>query len=159
MLEDTVIVDALTQALGDAVLGHESFRGQLAITVDKARIAEICTFLRDDQRLAFDMLTDLTAVDYLPAAPRFQVVYQLYSFPNNRRLRVKAPVALNDTVATVEGVWRAANWLEREVYDLFGIVFDGHSDLRRILLWDGYVGHPLRKDFPLHGIPQKVVYR
>jgi len=159
MLEDTVIVDALTQALGDAVLGHESFRGQLAITVDKAHIVEVCTFLRDDQRLAFDMLTDLTAVDFLPAEPRFQMVYQLYSFSNNRRLRLKAPVALNDTVATVEGVWRAANWLEREVYDLFGIVFDGHSDLRRILLWDGYVGHPLRKDFPLHGIPQKVQYR
>jgi NADH-quinone oxidoreductase subunit C len=87
------------------------------------------------------------------------MVYNLYSFPNNRRLRIKASLALNDTVATVEGVWKAANWLEREVYDLFGIVFDGHSDLRRILLWDGYVGHPLRKDFPLHGIPQKVQYR
>ncbi len=159
MLEDNVIVDALTQAFGDAIQGHEVFRGQLMITVDKDRIAEVCAFLRDDERLRFDMLADLTAVDFLPAEPRFQVVYNLYSFPKNRRLRIKAPVALNDTIATVEGVWKAANWLEREVYDLFGIVFDDHSDLRRILLWDGYVGHPLRKDFPLHGIPQKVQYR
>ena len=159
MLEDNVIVDALRQACGDAVQGHAVFRGQLSVTVDKDRIVEVCTLLRDDPKLRFDMLTDLTAVDYLPAEPRFQVVYNLYSFANNRRLRLKVPLALNDTIATVEGVWKAATWLEREVYDLFGIVFDGHSDLRRILLWDGYVGHPLRKDFPLHGIPQKVQYR
>ncbi|MDF1553264.1 MAG: NADH-quinone oxidoreductase subunit C [Deferrisomatales bacterium] len=159
MLEDNVIVDALRQACGDAVRGHAVFRGQLSIDVDGARIVDLCTFLRDDERLRFDMLTDLTAVDYLPAEPRFQVVYNLYSFAHNRRLRLKVPLALNDTIATVEGVWKAATWLEREVYDLFGIVFEGHSDLRRILLWDGYVGHPLRKDFPLHGIPQKVQYR
>lgn len=159
MLEDNVIVEALSQAFGDAVLGHAVFRGQLAVTVGKDRIAEVCALLRDDPRLRFDMLADLTAVDFLPAEPRFQVVYNLYSFPNNRRLRLKVPLALNDTIATVEGVWKAASWQEREVYDLFGIVFEGHSDLRRILLWDGYVGHPLRKDFPLHGIPQKVQYR
>ena len=159
MLEDTVIVDALRQAFGDAVQGHAVFRGQLSVTVDKDHIAAVCALLRDNPKLRFDMLTDLTAVDYLPAEPRFQVVYNLYSFANNRRVRIKVPLALNDTIATVEGVWKAANWLEREVYDLFGIVFDGHSDLRRILLWDGYVGHPLRKDFPLHGIPQKVQYR
>jgi NADH-quinone oxidoreductase subunit C len=159
MLEDKLIVDTLTQALGDAVLGHAVFRDQLTVTVDKDRIVDACTLLRDEERLRFDMLTDLTAVDYLPAEPRFQMVYILYSFANNRRVHLKAPLALNDTIATVEGVWRAANWLEREVYDLFGIVFEGHSDLRRILLWDGYVGHPLRKDFPLHGIPQKVQYR
>jgi NADH-quinone oxidoreductase subunit C len=159
MLEDNAILEALGKTFGEAVPSHEVFRGQLSVTVDKDRIVEVCTFLRDDPGLRFDMLTDLTAVDFLPAEPRFQVVYNLYSFPNNRRLRLKVPLALNDTIATVEGVWKAANWLEREVYDLFGIVFDGHSDLRRILLWDGYVGHPLRKDFPLHGIPQKVQYR
>jgi len=159
MLEDKAIVDALGRTFGEDILGHEVFRGQLMVTVAKDRIVEVCAFLRDDAGLRFDMLTDLTAVDYLPAEPRFQVVYLLYSFPNNRRVQLKVPLALNDTIATVEGVWKAANWLEREVYDLFGIVFEGHSDLRRILLWDGYVGHPLRKDFPLHGIPQKVQYR
>jgi NADH-quinone oxidoreductase subunit C len=158
MSEETLAVDGLKEALGDAVLGHETFRGQLSVLIDKDRIVEACTFCRDDERLRFDMLSDLTAVDFLPKTPRFQVVYNLYSFPNNWRLRLKAPIAENETLSSVEGVWRAANWLEREVYDLFGIVFDGHSDLRRILLWDGYVGHPLRKDFPLEGIPQKVSY-
>ena len=151
-------VDVLKEAFGEAVLGHEVFRGQLSVLVNKDRIAEVCAFCRDDERLRYDMLADLTAVDYLPRSPRFQVVYNLYSFPHNRRLRLKAPVEENETLSTVEGVWKAANWLEREVYDLFGIVFDGHSDLRRILLWDGYIGHPLRKDFPLEGIPQKVSY-
>lgn len=159
MSDTAAIVDALRETLGEALLKDEVFRGQLIVTVDKDRIVEACTVCRDDERLQFDMLTDLTATDYAPRKPRFEVVYNLYSFPHNRRVRLKAPVDLNETVGTVEGVWRAANWLEREVYDLFGIVFDGHSDLRRILLWDGYVGHPLRKDFPIHGVPQKVVYR
>lgn len=157
-LEDSVIVEALEKAFGEAVLGHQTFRGQLSVAVAKDRIVEVCKYCRDDERLGFNMLADLTAADFLPKKPRFQVVYNLYSFPKNRRLRLKAPVDVNETIPTVEGVWKAANWLEREVYDLFGIVFEGHSDLRRILLWDGYVGHPLRKDFPLHGIPQKVTY-
>ena len=105
------------------------------------------------------MLTDLTAVDFLGREKRFQVVYNLYSHPLNCRLRLKADVAEGASIRTVEGVWKAANWLEREVFDLFGIVFESHSDLRRILLWDGYIGHPLRKDFPLTGMPQKAVYR
>ncbi|GAB6063482.1 NADH-quinone oxidoreductase subunit C [Deferrisoma palaeochoriense] len=159
MSDLTAIVDLLKAEFGDAILGHHEFRGQLSVVVAKDRIVDVATFCRDDERLAFNMLADLTAVDRMPRTPRFEVVYNLYSFPHNRRLRLKAPVEENDTVPTVEGVWKAANWLEREVYDLFGIVFDGHSDLRRILLWDGYVGHPLRKDFPLEGIPQKVVYR
>ncbi len=159
MSDLTAVADALQKEFGDAVRACEEFRGQAIVTVDKDRIVDVATFCRDDVRLSFEMLTDLTAVDRTPRAPRFEVVYNLYSFAHNRRLRLKAPVAENDTLATVEGVWKSANWLEREVYDLFGIVFDGHSDLRRILLWDGYVGHPLRKDFPLEGIPQKVVYR
>jgi NADH-quinone oxidoreductase subunit C len=159
MSDHPPIVEILKDRLGDAVLGHTTFRDQLSVTVGADRIVEVCACCRDHDGLRFDMLTDLTAVDRLPAEPRFELVYNLYSFPHNHRLRLKAAVPENGTVATVEGVWKAANWLEREVYDLFGIVFEGHSDLRRILLWDGYVGHPLRKDFPLHGIPQKVQYR
>jgi NADH-quinone oxidoreductase subunit C len=159
MTDHASIVDLLKGQVGDAVLGHQVFRGQISVAVDPERIVEVCTACRDHEGLRFDMLTDLTAVDRLPADPRFEVVYNLYSFPHNRRLRLKASVPENGTIATVEGVWKAANWLEREVYDLFGVVFEGHPDLRRILLWDGYVGHPLRKDFPLHGIPQKVQYR
>ncbi len=158
MSDHSSTVGILKGQFGDAILGDQIFRGQLSVTVARERIAEVCAFCRDDERLGFDMLADLTAVDRRPRDPRFEVVYNLYSFPHNRRLRLKAPVPENETIATVEGVWKAANWLEREVYDLFGIVFENHSDLRRILLWDGYVGHPLRKDFPLHGIPQKVKY-
>ena len=159
MSDHSSIVETLRGQFGDAILSDVVFRGQLIVTVSRERIVDICTFCRDDAALRYDMLTDLTAVDRTPRDPRFEVVYNLYSFPHNRRLRLKAPVPENETLPTVEGVWKAANWLEREVYDLFGVVFDGHSDLRRILLWDGYVGHPLRKDFPLHGIPQKVEYR
>lgn len=159
MSDHSSIVEILRGRFGDAVLGDQVFRGQLSVTVEAEQIAAVCGCCRDHEGLRFDMLTDLTAVDRLPADPRFELVYNLYSFPQNRRLRLKAVVPENGSVATAEGVWKAANWLEREVYDLFGIVFDGHPDLRRILLWDGYVGHPLRKDFPLHGIPQKVQYR
>jgi len=159
MKDQAAVVETLKSQFGDAVTGSEVFRGQLSVYATPQSIVDVCAFCRDDDRLKFDMLADLTAVDFRPRKPRFQVVYNLYSFRDNDRLRLKVPLAENDTVATVEGVWKAANWLEREVYDLFGIVFDDHSDLRRILLWDGYIGHPLRKDFPLHGVPQKVVYR
>jgi NADH-quinone oxidoreductase subunit C len=97
------------------------------------------------------MLADLCGVDYFPQAPRFEVVYLLYSFKNNHRLRVKIKVGEGESVLSVESIWKAADWLEREAYDLFGISFANHPDLRRILLWDGYEGHPLRKDFPVEG--------
>ncbi len=158
-MEFSVIVESLKSKFGEAITATETFRGQDIVTVDKESIVQITTFLRDDEELLFDMLIDLTAVDYMGRTPRFTVVYTLYSLKNNRRLRLKAPVAQDVKISTVEQVWKAANWLEREVYDLFGIEFDGHSDLRRILLWDGYEGHPLRKDFPLTGRPQTAVYR
>ena len=158
MSDQSSVVEALKKQFGEGITATRTFRNQLSVFVEPGRIADICTFCRDDVRLAFEMLTDLTAVDFLPREPRFEVVYNLYSFRHNARLLVKAPLAENDTLPTVEGVWKAANWLEREVYDLFGIVFENHSDLRRILLWDGYIGHPLRKDFPLLGVPQTVQY-
>lgn len=158
-MELTAILEALKEKFGESILGAVTHRGQDTVLIAKDSLAEVSSFLRDDPRFAFDMLTDLTAVDRMGRAERFDLVVNLYSFGLNRRLRIKTAISEGDTVATLEGVWKAANWLEREVYDLFGIVFDGHSDLRRILLWDGYVGHPLRKDFPLTGIPQKMLYR
>lgn len=155
----SAIGDTLKAKFGDAILAQASFRGQDSATVAAGSIVEVCQFLRDEPSLAFDMLTDLTAVDYLGRTPRFEVVYNLYSFSGNRRFRLRVGVDAGQTVPTVEKVWLAANWLEREVYDLMGIVFDGHSDLRRLMLWDGYVGHPLRKDFPLTGIPQTASYK
>ncbi len=125
------------------------FRGEATLFVKPDRVAEVGEALRDGFK--FDMLVDLTAVDYWPEeSPRFHVIYQLYSTVDNILLRLRAPVdAREPVVPTFEKVFPAANWYEREVWDMFGIRFDGHSDLRRILMPSEWEGHPLRKDYPL----------
>ena len=115
--------------------------------VDPQTIVEVCRYLRDDPELKFEVLSDLTGVD-LPKENKIQVVYHLYSYSHRHQTVLKADLPReNPRVSTMEGVWKAANWMEREVFDLFGVVFDGHSDLRRILLPEDWVGHPLRKDY------------
>jgi NADH/F420H2 dehydrogenase subunit C len=127
-------------------------RGQLAVMVKKDRIVEIGRFLHDDPELAFNHITDVTAVDYPNDEERFEVVYHFYSIPKNQRIRLKARVREEDcTIDSVTGIWQGANFMEREVYDLMGIRFNGHPDLRRILLTDDFEGHPLRKDYPVEG--------
>lgn len=128
-----------------------TFRGEVNVTVPKKDIIEICRLLYTDPELQYHMLTDLCGVDLFPNTPRFEVVYLLYSFRRNDRLRLKTKVGEGEPVQSVESIWKSANWLEREVYDLFGISFENHPDLRRILLWDGYEGYPLRKDYPVEG--------
>ena len=130
----------------------------MTVTVAKDVIIEVLSFLK--QSLQFNLLTDLTAVDYLgKKEERFLVVYLLCSIPNKDRLRIKTPVSEEDcTIPTASVVWGTANWLEREVFDLFGIHFAGHPDLRRILMTDDWVGHPLRKDYPLQG-PDREPYK
>ena len=128
-----------------------TFRGETTVSIPKDRVLEICRFLYSDPDLQFHVLTDLCGVDFYPQDPRFEVVYLLYSMKNNLRFRVKTKVAERESIPSVESIWKAANWLEREVYDLYGIVFENHPDLRRILLWEGFEGHPLRKDFPVEG--------
>ena len=128
----------------------ESTNGQAVVVADPADIQATLRTLRDDPELAFDALSDLTAVDYLGRTPRFEIVYQLNSLARGHRLRVKAPLAGDEpTIATASGLWKSASWAEREVFDLFGIRFAGHPDLRRILLYPEFQGHPLRKDYPL----------
>jgi NADH-quinone oxidoreductase subunit C len=153
------LVEGLKGQFGEAILSAVTFREQDCITVSADKVVDVCMYLRDTEGYDFAMLTDLTAVDNMGEKIRFTVVYNLYSFSQNLRLRVKAPVAEGADISTVENVWKAANWMEREVYDLFGINFEGHSNMKRILLWDGYDGHPLRKDFPLTGKPQAMTYR
>ncbi len=115
------------------------------------KIVDVCRHLKEKE--AFTYLVDLTAVDWKERQPRFDVVYWLHSFEkDNFRIRLRAGVADGEACPTVSGVWLTANWMEREVFDLFGITFSGHPDLRRILTWDGFQGHPLRKDFPVEGI-------
>ncbi|HEU4431465.1 MAG TPA: NADH-quinone oxidoreductase subunit C [Myxococcota bacterium] len=139
----------LIEVHGAALRATHADLGDATALVDPAQIADVMRFLRDDADCQFDMLTDLTAVDYLGEEPRFEVVYHLYSVPKNKRLRVKARVAEQSAeIATLCPLWPSANWMEREVWDLYGVRFVGHPDLRRILLYEEFQGHPLRKDYP-----------
>jgi len=146
-------VKALRARFGDAILRHEmGSPGQHVVFVDPARNFEILGWLRDDPEHDYKYLSDVTAVDYGGGRP-LHVVYQLFSMTHHRILRVKCELPVTALeIDSVEPLWKTANWLEREVYDLFGIRFNGHPDLRRILMPENYAeGHPLRKDFPLRG--------
>ena len=146
-------VEALQGKFGDRILRHEVVAGnQHIVFVPPEQSLEILTWLRDDPDQRYDLLRDVTGVDYGGGRP-LQVVYQLFSLTHSRALRVKCELPLDALeIESVYPLWKAANWLEREVYDLFGITFRNHPDLRRILMPDDYdEGHPLRKDFPLRG--------
>lgn len=143
------IVETLKARFGDAITGVVEFRGETTIHVRPDAIADVCAFLRDDEAASYDFLSDVSAVDVWPDEPRFQVNYHLYSMKRNTRLRLKVRVRDGQSLPSVTGVWPAANWFERETYDLFGVKFDNHPDLRRILLPDDYLGYPLRRDAPL----------
>ncbi len=151
MAEINLAVKKLKEKFPTSVLEVKTFRDEVNVIVQKKDLLDICKFLYSDSDLQYQMLTDLCGVDFFPESPRFEVVYLLYSMKNRQRLRLKIKVGDSESVSSVESIWKAANWLEREVYDLFGILFENHPDLRRILLWDGYEGHPLRKDFPVEG--------
>jgi len=146
-------VTALREKFGEAALRHEIVAGDEHIVyVDPEHVFDILSWLKDDPEQSYDFLQDLTAIDY-GDGQRIQVVYQLYSIPHNRQLRIKADLPIADLeLDSVYHLWRASDWLEREVYDMFGVVFRGHPDMRRILMPYNYAeGHPLRKDFPLRG--------
>jgi NADH-quinone oxidoreductase subunit C len=114
-------------------------------------MAKVANFLKNDPRLQFNVLLDITAVDYLERKPRFDIVYHLLSLPFSRRLRLKLPVEDGSTALdSMTPLWGSADWLEREVWDMFGIRFAGHPDLKRILMYEEFEGHPLRKDYPIH---------
>ena len=151
------VVDKLKARFGETVLETTEFRGEMTVVVKKEEIVAVCAFLKEE--LGFNFLTDLCGVDYMGQAPRFMVVYQLYSIGEHLRLRVKAPVEENDArIDTVCGVWSTTNWMERETWDLMGIVFNNHPDPRRILMPDDWEGHPLRKDYPVQG-PDREPYQ
>ncbi len=149
------LVKRLKGKFGDAIIDASEFLGQLSIRVGRARIAEVCNALKNDSQTPFDYLSDLTCVHYPDKreAP-FEVVYNLYSISKNERVRLKVATS-GDGVESVTSVWPTADWLEREVYDLFGVVFRNHPDLRRILLPPDWDGHPLRKDYPLEFVENR----
>ncbi len=147
-------VDAMRAAFGDSIGRTSQFAGQQVVSLAAERAHEILAWLQSDPEQRFDYLTDITAVEYRDAERPLEVVYQLRSLARRVDLRLK--IALDPdgplAVATVTDIWKGAEWLEREVWDMFGVTFRGHGDLRRILMWEGYSeGHPLRKSFPLRG--------
>ncbi len=142
------VLRRLLEAHSDAVLETHAQHGDATALVEPSRLIEVMRFLRDDPDLAFEMLTDLTAVDYLGREPRFELVYHLYSVSRNHRLRIKAGVAETPgEIDTLRELWPSADWMEREVWDMYGVRFRGHPDLRRLLLYEEFEGHPLRKDY------------
>lgn len=143
--------DYVQAALPEAVRDVQMDRDELCLIVERERIARVLKFLRDDVNCQFKQLMDVCGVDYPERAERFEVVYNLLSLSHNRRIRVKVAASPATPVPTVTEVFSAANWWERETWDLFGILFRDHPDLRRILTDYGFQGHPLRKDFPLTG--------
>jgi len=143
--------DHIASTLGESVLKVELKLGELMVTVRREEVIPVLTKLRDDSRCLFKQLMDITAVDYPDRAERFEVVYNLLSVAHNQRVRVKLSTDEDTPVASSVPVYSAANWMEREVFDLYGVFFSDHPDLRRILTDYGFEGHPLRKDFPLTG--------
>jgi NADH-quinone oxidoreductase subunit C len=150
------ILSRLTDQFGAAVVETHEHHGDTTAVVERRVVADLLRACRDEPALGFDVLMDLTAVDYLKYpgredGPRFEVVYHLYSVAHNHRLRVKVRVDEDDAVVpTAVPLWPIANWLEREVWDMFGIRFSGHPDPRRLLMYEQFVGHPLRKDYPIN---------
>ncbi len=143
------ILRRLLDSLPDAVRETHARLGDATACVDAGRVVDVLGFLRDQPGLEFEMLSDVTAVDYLGEQPRFEVVYHLYSVARNHRVRIKARVSEDaPEIDSAVSLYASANWMEREVWDLYGIRFRGHPDLRRILLYDEFEGHPLRKDYP-----------
>ena len=151
------IVERLLSGVPGSVRGAVEFRGDLTVTVRREDIARACELLKTDPDLAFDMVIDVLGVDMYRPEERFEVVYNLYSLRNREYVRLKVLVDERDlTVPTVTGVWAGANWHERETYDMFGIVFTGHPDLRRMFMPEEFEYFPLRKDFPTMGIPDSL---
>lgn len=143
-------VESIRAGVPGSVVAAKEFARQVTVTVAREKIREVARYLKEKED--FRYCVDVTAVDWRDREPRFEVVYHFYSFSKNDRIRVKCGVADGEDVPSIANVFLAANWSERETYDMFGIRFAGHPDLRRILTWEGFRGHPLRKDFPVEGI-------
>jgi NADH-quinone oxidoreductase subunit C len=157
MLRDLSVADRLKERFVGAVQEVSESHGELTLVVGREQIVEVCRWLKDDPDLRYNLLMDMAGVDYLGREPRFEVVYHLYSVPRNSRLRLKVRVPESDlAVPSVTSVWSTANWHEREAFDMLGIHFTDHPDLRRIYMPDDYPAHPLRKDFPILGPDAEV---
>jgi NADH-quinone oxidoreductase subunit C len=149
------VLHSLEKSFGEKLQRKTEFRGEATYTIAASDIRDIAKFCRDE--LSFDYLLDITSIDNFGEEPRFEIAYHLYSMPHAVHLRLKLKLSGDvGAVDTISDIWPTADWHEREVYDMMGIKFNGHPDLRRILMWDGYPYFPLRKDFPLAGLPSEM---
>ncbi|MGI8480873.1 MAG: NADH-quinone oxidoreductase subunit C [Chthoniobacterales bacterium] len=149
------LLESLGQLLGEKIQEKKEFRGETTYHIRRSDLQEVARVCKED--FSFDYLLDISSVDNFGSDPRFEIVYELYSMKVAVHLRLKVQVSEDDaTVATVSHIWPTANWHEREVYDMMGLRFNGHPDLRRILMWEGYPYFPLRKEFPLEGLPSDM---
>jgi NADH-quinone oxidoreductase subunit C len=149
------LLDSFDKSFGEKIQDQTEFRGETTFTIAASDLREIAKFCCD--KLSSDYLLDITSIDNFGEEPRFEIVYHLYSMPRAVHLRLKLKVSEDvGAVDTVSDIWPTANWHEREIYDMMGIKFNGHHDLRRILMWGGYPYFPLRKDFPLEGLPSEM---
>ncbi|MFC1613687.1 NADH-quinone oxidoreductase subunit C [Gemmatimonadota bacterium] len=147
---DNKILNDLKARFDDAVIDYGLDKGDAVAVVDPKRIHDIISFLKNDPQQGFGMLADLCGVDYLPRKPRFEIVYQLHNLKTNKRIRLRAQLEEgNCRIDTVSDLFPIADWLEREAWDMFGIEFNGHPDLKRLLMYEPFEGHPLRRDYPI----------
>ncbi len=163
-MKTTEAVQKLKESINDAILNEVTMFGQVTLEVHKNKLKQVLSFLKQTPDCGYEVLMDLTGVDYLHPTPRTKVVYWLHNPANLERIRVVLFAAREESLPTVTDLWEGANWYERELFDLFGVRFEGHPDLTRILMPDDWIGHPLRKDYALteesvqfkHGVKPKV---
>jgi NADH-quinone oxidoreductase subunit C len=148
---DSILIKNIKDRFGAAVIDTVVFKDEATHLIKKESLIEVCRFLKTAPLLQFNFLSDVVGVDCFPQKPRFEVVYHLYSIPKKHRLRLKVKVDDNEAIPSVTSIWKGADWAEREVYDMFGIEFSGHPNLKRIYMPDDWDGFPLRKDYPLRG--------
>ena len=147
----SLLITKLQDAFGDRIVDTRVFKDEVTHLVQRNALVSVCRFVRDEPGLQMDYLVDVIGVDHLTAVPRFEVIYHLYSIPNRFRLRLKVKLDDAESIPTVTGIWPAADWPEREAYDMYGIQFEGHPNLKRIYMAPDWEGFPLRKDYPLKG--------
>lgn len=153
----TTVVEKLKTQFPQSILAVKEFRGETTVHLQKEQIVDVCKFLRDDVDCQFNYCSDICGADAYTPENRFEVIYNLYSIPLKQRIRLKVTIDESDMhCPSVTSVWPGAEWPERETYDMFGIIFDGNKDLRRMYMPEEFEYYPLRKDFPLMGIPDSI---
>ena len=156
MDQEELLVSKIRERFASSIEETTVYCGEVTHVVKVDALLDVCRFIKSEKDLKMDWLSDVVGVDYHPRTPRFEVVYHFYSITNKHRLRLKVRIADGENVPTVTDMWGAANWAEREVYDMYGIKFDGHPDMRRIYMAQDWDGYPLRKDYPLRGYKDEL---